>query len=448
MDGRCTSHGWGLYFLLILTLSLWCPRYGLAGGGDGDGPEGQGGEGLDTATQQMFEAGNFGTVKVAENGDVYVVSRYGEPGAKGIDFSRASNDGAGNETYRIPREKLEKATDAELEKFAKEIRAASDTTLGESVVGGQARQMSQTQDEIKDKLKKVQEAYKKGLVKFDTTAKTQEQLRAALKTDPNIEAKLKEIEVTEKKKAEAEKEKKAAEEKKPPEEKKAEEKKPAEKTPEMRSEQQGMPSAGGPSAPFPMTVGLGSGLTTPQDAPGGNPGSDQVEKDTVHRLSSQDKLTTREKKNKTGTHRTESARKVKTASKKTAKTPSETRTGKASSPAKRPAFHDVIKALQSPGTEGLASKPVINGPSTPSSGKGLTRRPGNESAGGQILEKQGQQRPVSQGQNTTGQKENMSSQALTDSRAQRDADLGPASRTQRVSGTRAGHSHGNMRHSR
>lgn len=191
---------WVLVLLVGLTLVLALPGLGLAaGGGPGEGPgQGQGGEGLETATQQMFEGGVYGTVKVADNGDVYVVNRYGEPGANAPDFSRAANNGAGVEVYRIPVDKLKNATDADLDKFAKEIYGASDTILGTEMVGGKLRLMSQPQATIKDKLKQLQDAYKKGDVKFDTTAKTADQLRAALKTDPDIDAKLKGIEEIEK----------------------------------------------------------------------------------------------------------------------------------------------------------------------------------------------------------------------------------------------------------
>jgi hypothetical protein len=202
--------------------------------------------------------------------------------------------------------------------------------------------------------------------------------------------------------------------------------------------QQAMPTPGEPSTPSPLTIGLGSGLTTPPDAPGGNPGGDQVKKDTVHKQSSQDKLTTREKKNRTGVHRTKSAGKVRTASKRTDAKPSEMRTGRMDSPVARPSTTSVTRALESQGAEALATKPVMEGQTKPSSGKGLAGQPGTKSLGRESQNKNGQK--LSSGGNETAKNENASSGARMGGKEQRDADR-PRSRV-------SGHSTKSMRHSR
>jgi hypothetical protein len=172
MDTTFLKRSWGLTILSGLFLVLWLPAVGFSAGGKPEpggpggvgGPPPGGGEGLGVAIQQMWgDFGTYGTLVIGPSGDVVLVNRSGEPRADGEIVDSEGKPiplSKGTENYRIPWKDLENATDQQLEQYAEEIMKKTEIPSGEYMQAGELKRGRLTKAEIKDRLKKVREAYK------------------------------------------------------------------------------------------------------------------------------------------------------------------------------------------------------------------------------------------------------------------------------------------------
>ncbi len=164
MDSNFFRWWWGLFLLVALVLGG--ADWGLAGaprpsGQPGAGPQpGAGAEEFFRGVfQNVFGGVVFGTLRIAPNGDVYLHNRYGE-------YNRSAPDGVswpsgpGTEAFRIPRQDLENATDAQLGKYADEILSKTEVPYGEVQLGKTSQTSKLTKQNIISKLKEARDTYR------------------------------------------------------------------------------------------------------------------------------------------------------------------------------------------------------------------------------------------------------------------------------------------------
>jgi opacity protein-like surface antigen len=162
---------WGLLFLLGLILLLNLPTQGFAAGesqprgqGGPGGPPPPGGQGQEDPEEFLRrailpEAFIGGTLYITPTGDVVLLNTQMRMDTDQGKIVLTDEKAKRTENYRIKQADLEKATDKQLEDYAKQIIQKTEIPLGQEDMGGQTRTVRMTTRDIINKLKEARDAY-------------------------------------------------------------------------------------------------------------------------------------------------------------------------------------------------------------------------------------------------------------------------------------------------
>jgi opacity protein-like surface antigen len=173
MDSLLNIRRWGIVILMGVLLAMGMPAVGFSSAPypppvppapPPPTPEELG----DIGGQMMTGEGHYGTLVIDSLGNILLINRFGEINKDG-QVVRKKQAAQPTEliplneravVYTIRWQDLEKATDAQLDEFVKDMRKKSDWILGDVNVDGQNRTVPLHDLGIREKLKQAREAYK------------------------------------------------------------------------------------------------------------------------------------------------------------------------------------------------------------------------------------------------------------------------------------------------